>query len=144
MNGAQPKDFDAYAHGRPPAVRKRLAEMRETVRNAAPEATETISYGMPALRLDRMLVAFGAFQRHIGFFPGSKAIAAFANEISGYKSAKGSVQFPYDEPLPRELIARMVRFTVTAAVAKSARARGTAARGPAARTTAPRPQRRPT
>ena len=152
MRKTKVHDFDAYAYGFPAAVQKRLREMRDTVRRAAPEATETISYGIPALRLDRMLVWYGAFDRHLGFYPGAKAIVAFKDELAGYKSAKGSVQFPFDEPLPRSLIARMVKVAAdlqrggrpTAAAAPAARARGTAARGPAARTTAPRPRRRPT
>lgn len=86
--------------------------MRLTIRKVAPKATETISYQIPAFRLDRILVWFAAHANHIGFYPGASAIAAFKKELSEYKSAKGSVQFPFDEPLPLSLIARIVKYRV--------------------------------
>ncbi len=97
-----------------------LLQMRETIQKAAPQATETISYGMPAFRLGGILVWFGAHERHIGFYPGASGIAAFKEELAHYKHAKGSVQFPIDEPLPTALITRMVRFRVKERRASSA------------------------
>ena len=99
-----PADFAAYARGFGPQVQKRLRDVRTAVRRAAPGATETILYGMPAFRLNSARISFGAFAQHIGFYPGAAAIAAFKNELSGLTVAKGSVQFPNDRPLPIALI----------------------------------------
>ena len=74
------------------------------------KAKETISYGIPAFTLNGLLVWFAAHKNHIGFYPRASAIAAFKKELSAYKGAKGSVQFPFDKPLPRALISRMVKF----------------------------------
>lgn len=87
-----------------------MREVRRTVREAAPLATETISYQMPAFRLGGILVWFGAHASHIGLYPGASGIAAFKQELSAFKSAKGSVQFPFAQPLPLALIARIVKF----------------------------------
>jgi len=88
--------------------------MRATIRNAAPGATETISYGIPAFKTSRMLVWYAAFSNHIGFYPGAGGVAHFKKDLSGYKSAKGSIQFPFDEPLPLALVTRIVKFRVRA------------------------------
>jgi len=104
------KDFDDYASRFPKDVQRILREVRQTIRKASPKATETISYQMPAFRLDGILVWFGAHANHTGFYPGASGIAAFKKELSKYKSAKGSVQFPFDAPLPVALIARIVKF----------------------------------
>jgi uncharacterized protein YdhG (YjbR/CyaY superfamily) len=106
------KDFDGYARRFPKDVQQRLRRMRETIAAAAPGATETISYGMPAFRLDGILVSFGAYTGHIGFYPGASGIAAFKDDVSRYTSAKGSVQFPFDEPLPLALVTRIVKYRV--------------------------------
>lgn len=89
-----------------------LQELRATIKAAAPDATETISYQMPTFYLKGNLVHFAAFKKHIGFYPAPRGIEAFKDELSGYKGAKGSVQFPIDEPLPLELITRIVKFRV--------------------------------
>ena len=107
-----PKDIDDYADRFPKEVQQLLQKMRLTIKNAAPKAEETISYGIPAFRLNGMLVWFAAFKSHIGFYPGAGAIVAFNEELSAYKRAKGSVQFPFDEPLPLALVSRMVKFRV--------------------------------
>ncbi len=112
MGKSAPEDFDDYAEAFPPKVRGLLRKVRKTIAEAAPKATETISYRMPAFRQGRILVWFGAHENHIGLYPGASGIAAFKKEIARYKSAKGSVQFPFDEPLPLELIARIVKFRV--------------------------------
>jgi len=107
-----PKDFDNYLDRFPKDVQQRLQKIHLTVKKAAPQAREKISYGIPAFTLNGMLVWFAAFKNHIGFYPRTSAIAAFKKELSAYKGAKGSVQFPFDKPLPLPLISRMVKFRV--------------------------------
>jgi uncharacterized protein YdhG (YjbR/CyaY superfamily) len=103
---------DRYIEGFAEPVRSKLTELRETIRAAAPEATEKISYQMPTFFLDGNLVHFAAFTNHIGFYPTPSGIEEFSDELSRYKGAKGSVQFPLDEPLPLKLIARIVKHRV--------------------------------
>ncbi|HEX9197843.1 MAG TPA: DUF1801 domain-containing protein [Candidatus Bathyarchaeia archaeon] len=105
-----PKNIDDYIDSFPREVRQLLEKIRLTVRKAAPKAEETISYGMPAFRLDGILVWFAGYKHHIGFYPGASGIAAFKKELSAYKGAKGSVQFPIDKPLPLALVSRIVKF----------------------------------
>ena len=105
-------DVDEYISGFPPATRAMLQQLRETIRNAAPDADEVISYAMPAYKLNGMLVYFAGYAKHIGFYPGAGGIAAFKKELSIYKGAKGSVQFPLDQQLPLTLITRIVKFRV--------------------------------
>ncbi len=93
-------------------TRARLERLRELVREEAPQAEEKISYGMPGFRLKGMLVWFAGFAHHIGFYPGASGIAAFEHELGPYSYAKGSLQLPLDEPLPIDLIRRIVRFRV--------------------------------
>ena len=109
-----PKDFAEYAAGFPPTVRKALQSVRSAVKKAAPDAEEIISYGMPAFRQGTILVWFGAHTKHIGLYPKAAAMTAFKGELGVYKHAKGSVQFPLDEPMPLDLIARIVRYRVKA------------------------------
>jgi uncharacterized protein YdhG (YjbR/CyaY superfamily) len=104
--------IDEYIQGFPPEVQAILSELRSTIREAAPQASEKISYGIPTFYLNGNLVHFAAFKRHIGFYPDPSGIAHFKKELAKYKSAKGSVQFPLDEPLPLQLIARIVAFRV--------------------------------
>lgn len=105
-------EVDNYINGFPEDVRKILQQVRETIRKAAPEASETISYAMPTFVLNGNLVHFAAFKNHIGFYPVPSGIEAFKEEISVYKGAKGSVQFPIDKPMPLDLIERIVKFRV--------------------------------
>lgn len=107
-----PKGFDDYVDRFPKEVQRRLQKMRLTVKKAAPQAKEKISYGIPSFTLNGMLVWFAAFKNHMGFYPRTSAIAAFKKELSVYKGAKGSVQFPFDKPLPVRLISRIVKFRV--------------------------------
>lgn len=102
----------AYVQEQPPAIRKRLREIRSIVREVAPAATEKISYRMPAFFLNGVIVYFAAFRNHIGFYPGANGVAAFNDELAQYKHAKGSIQFPHDKPLPTALIKRVVRYRV--------------------------------
>lgn len=114
-----PKDFNDYAARFPNDTQSLLRKMRQIIRKAAPGATETISYGIPAFRTDRTIVWFSAFEHHIGFYPGASGIKKFKKELAGYKYAKGSVRFPLDEPLPVGLITRMVKFRVNEQRAKT-------------------------
>ena len=112
--------IDDYIAAHPPKIRTRLTAMRRTIRKHAPEAEERISYSIPTFYLNGNLVHFAAFDRHVGFYPGAAGIAAFQDALAGYKSAKGSVQFPHDEPLPLALVAEIVRFRVAQQATKRA------------------------
>lgn len=108
------KDVDDYIDGFPKDVQRKLKQMRTTIRKAAPGATETISYSMPAFKTNRMLVWYAAFSNHIGFYPGAGGVANFKKDLSRYKFAKGSIRFPFGEPLPLPLITRIVKFRLRA------------------------------
>jgi uncharacterized protein YdhG (YjbR/CyaY superfamily) len=101
-----------YIDRHPKEVQRLLRQMRLTIQKAAPQAKETISYRIPSFTLNGSLVWFAAFKAHIGFYPKSSGIAAFQKELSVYKGAKGSVQFPLDKPLPLALVGRIVKFRV--------------------------------
>ena len=106
------KTIDEYIDTFPEDVRAILNELRQTIRETAPEAKETISYQMPTFTLNGNLVHFAAFKQHIGFYPTPTGIDAFKEDLSRYKGAKGSVQFPIDQPLPLPLIRRIVKYRV--------------------------------
>lgn len=106
----KPKNIDEYISGYPKETQKLLAQFRATVIKAAPDAEEVISYGIPAFKFNGLLVWFAAHSKHIGFYPRVSAIKAFSKELSAYKGAKGSVQFPIDQPLPLGLIRKIVKF----------------------------------
>ena len=107
-----PTTIDEYIAGFPPDVQAILQQIREIVHEAAPEASEAIKYAMPTFVLNGNLVHFAAFKHHIGFYPVPSGIEKFKKELSGYKGAKGSVQFPLDEPMPFDLIRKIVKFRV--------------------------------
>lgn len=107
-----PATIDEYIERCPQDVQPILASIRAVIKESAPEAVERISYQMPAFYLNGNLVYFGAHTRHIGFYPTGSGIAAFKEELSAYKWSKGAVQFPLDEPIPYELISRIVKFRV--------------------------------
>ena len=106
------KNVDDYLSSFPEEMRILLQEIRKTIREAAPEAEETIKYAMPTYVLNGNLVHFAAYKNHIGFYPVPSGIEAFKVELSAYKGGKGSVQFPIGEPMPLDLIARIVKFRV--------------------------------
>lgn len=116
-----PADIDAYIAGFSEPVQALLQQVRATIRAAAPKATETISYGIPTFSLKGPLVYFAAFSRHIGFYATPTGHEAFAAELSHYKQGKGSVQFPFDQPLPLDLIERIVRYRVAQKSGKGVR-----------------------
>jgi uncharacterized protein YdhG (YjbR/CyaY superfamily) len=109
----KPISTDAYIASFPKKTQLLLKQVRVAIKEAAPKAEELISYGMPAYKLNgRPLVYFAGYEYHIGFYPTPSAIAAFKKELSIYKSAKGSVQFPLDKPMPVMLIKKMVKHKV--------------------------------
>ena len=111
-NQAAPQTIDAYIASFPEDVQAILQRIRMTIREAAPEAEETIKYQMPTFTQQGNLVHFGAFKKHIGFYPVPTGIEAFKDELAGYVQGKGSVQFPLDQPIPYDLIRRIVEFRV--------------------------------
>jgi uncharacterized protein YdhG (YjbR/CyaY superfamily) len=105
-------DVDEYIRRFPPDVQTLLERVRQSIKQSAQDATEKISYGIPTFMLNGNLVHFAAYKNHIGFYPGSDGIAHFEKELSEYESAKGSVRFPLDEPIPIALIEKSVQFRV--------------------------------
>lgn len=118
--GIEPKSssIDTYISSFPDEVQVILREIRRILRDAAPDAEEAIKYQIPTLVLGENLVHFAAFEKHIGLYPTPSAIERFKDELSGFKSAKGSVQFPLDSPMPYVLIKRIVKFRVDECRAK--------------------------
>ena len=104
--------IDAYIANFPKETQKILDQLRATIRKAAPEAEETISYAIPTFTLNGNLVHFAAFKNHVGFYPTPSGIEAFKKELSVYEAAKGSVKFPIEKPLPFDLITEIVKFRV--------------------------------
>jgi uncharacterized protein YdhG (YjbR/CyaY superfamily) len=107
-----PKTIDAYIAGFPEDVQDILKKMRRIIGDAAPDAREAIKYQIPTFVLGGNLVHFAAFENHIGFYPTPSGIEQFKDDLSSYKSARGSVQFPLDSPIPYNLIRRIVKFRV--------------------------------
>ena len=108
----KPNSVDEYIAWFPVATQKLLQQMRATIKKAAPQAEEGIGYAMPAYKQNGVLVYFAAFENHIGFYPTGSGVAEFKRELARYKSGKGSIQFPVDEPLPLKLVADIVKFRV--------------------------------
>lgn len=113
-------EIESYIASFPLPVQTILRQIRALVRETAPEAQEAISYGMPTFKLHGNLVHFAAYKSHIGFYPVPSGIEAFQAELSAYKMGKGSVQFPLDQPMPYDLIRRIVAFRVDENQAKAA------------------------
>jgi uncharacterized protein YdhG (YjbR/CyaY superfamily) len=111
-NQTAPQNIDEYIAGFPEEVQEILEKIRLTIRKAAPDAEETINYQIPTFTLKGNLVHFAAFQNHIGFYPTPTGIEKFKKELSVYEGAKGSVQFPLDQPMPLGLISKIVKFRV--------------------------------
>ncbi len=109
---AVPTSIDQYIQGFPEKVQILLTKLRTAVRKAAPQAIEKISYQIPPFYFNGNLVHFAAYKTHIGFYPTSSGIAAFQKELAEYETAKGTVRFPIDKPLPLDLIKRIVKFRV--------------------------------
>ena len=111
--GRAPKDVDEYLAGTPEPARSTLNKMREAIRSAMPpDSIETISYGIPAFKRQKVLVWFAAFSNHCSLFPTASVIEAFKKDLEGYSVSKGTIQFPLDKPLPISLIKRLVKARV--------------------------------
>ena len=106
------KNIDEFIAEYPENIQKVLKKVRATIRKAAPQAEETINYGIPTFTLSGNLVHFSAFKSHIGFYPTPSGIEKFKQELSAYEGAKGSVKFPLDKPIPHDLITKIVKFRV--------------------------------
>ena len=113
------KNIDEYVEAFPKEVQKILQQVRVTIKNAAPGAGEKIAYAIPTFVLNGNLVHFAAFKNHIGFYPAPSGTKAFEKELSIYKSGKGSVQFPLNEPMPLDLITKIVKLRVKKNLEKS-------------------------
>jgi uncharacterized protein YdhG (YjbR/CyaY superfamily) len=108
----RPKDIDEYIAVAPKEAKKKLLEMRACIRKAAPGAKEGLKWGMPAFSYKRILVVFAAHKGHIGFYPTPSAVKAFAKDLSKFATARGSIQFPMEKPLPLALIRKITEFRV--------------------------------
>ena len=115
----KPKSTDEYISSFPKEIQFLLQEVRETIKSAAPNANESISYGMPAYKLNgKAFVYFAGYKNHIGFYATPTGHAEFTEELSKYKQGKGSVQFPINEPMPLDLITKIVKFRVSEVLKK--------------------------
>ena len=112
MESKKATNIDEYIAQFPDAIQERLEQMRQTIHKAAPKAEEAISYAIPTFKLNGNLVHFAGYKNHIGFYPGAQGIENFKKELSKFKGAKGSVQFPHVQPLPLDLVTRIVKFRV--------------------------------
>jgi uncharacterized protein YdhG (YjbR/CyaY superfamily) len=112
--------IDEYIAAFPKNIQAILKTLRATIKSAAPDAEEKISYRMPTFFLKKNLVHFAAFKYHIGFFPTSSGVRAFEKELSNYKHSTGSIQFPMDKPLPLALVKKIVKFRVSENLQKAA------------------------
>lgn len=120
-NPTTPRTIDEYIASFPPNVQEILQKIRMTIKKAAPDAEETISYKMPTFMLGgKYLVYFAAYKKHIGFYPAPIGIEEFTEELALYQVGRGTLQFPLDEPVPFELIRKIVKFRVKEKVANAA------------------------
>ena len=113
-------NIDEYISNFPESTQQMLQQMRAAISKAAPKAEEAISYAMPTFKLHGNLVHFAGYKHHIGFYPGAGGIAAFKDDINKYKNAKGSVQFPLDQPLPLALVTKITKYRVNQNMEKAA------------------------
>src|SRR6266446_5826516 len=115
---SRPKTVGEYILAAPREAGRKLRDMRACIRAAAPGATESLKWGMPSFSHRRILVTFAAFKHHIGFYPTPSAVRAFANDLSKFATAKGSIQFPLEKPLPLPLIRKITAFRVRESIEK--------------------------
>jgi uncharacterized protein YdhG (YjbR/CyaY superfamily) len=109
---AKYKSIDEYIKSFPADIQETIQKLRKTIKEAAPEAKETISYQMPAFKLNGILVWFAMYKNHIGFYPRPSGIEAFKTELAPFKTSKGAIQFPLDKPIPYDLVKKIVVFRV--------------------------------
>lgn len=105
-------NVDEYIAVFPPGTQTILQEIRQAIKKAAPKAEEVISYNMPGYKLNGMLVWYAGYKNHIGFYPKPSGLKAFQKELSGFKSSKGAVQFPIDQPMPLSLVTKIVKMRI--------------------------------
>ena len=120
MKTNAPENIDDYIAGFPKETQAILKKIRLTIRKAAPDAEETIGYQIPTFKLKGNLVHFAAFKNHIGFYPAPTGIEKFKKELAIYQGGKGTLQFPLDQPMPYNLISKVVKFRVKENLAKAA------------------------
>ena len=108
----KPKTIEEYIDAAPVDVQEKLWQLHETIKAAAPGATEALKWSMPAYSYQKILVTFAVFKKHIGFYPMPSAVKAFAKDLKDFKTAEGSIQFPLERPLPLTLIKKIVKFRV--------------------------------
>ena len=125
-----PKDIDQYIATFPPETQNILEKVRQTIRDAAPDAKEVISYRMPAFKQNGILVYFAAWAKHIGLYPPISGDETLAKAVARYAGPKGNLQFPLDEPIPFDLIARIVKLRLKQVSVKSAAVRGNRKKDP--------------
>ena len=106
------QSVDDYISSQPAEMKSKLALIRHTIKKIVPEAEEVISYGMPAFRLNGMLVYYAAFKKHYSFFFGAAVTAAFLPELTDYKTSKGTIQVPAEDPVPLKLLTKITRYAV--------------------------------
>jgi uncharacterized protein YdhG (YjbR/CyaY superfamily) len=106
------KTVDEYISTFPAGTKKILQQVRTTIKAAAPQAEDVISYNMPASKLNGILVYYAAYEKHIGFYPTASGIKVFEDQLGDYKFSKGAIQFPIDKPMPVDLITKIVKFRV--------------------------------
>lgn len=116
----KPTTIDDYIANFPADIQEILQKVRDVIGTAVPTATETINYGMPTFKLEGNLVHFAAAKNHLGFYPAPSGITAFQAELADYNSSKGAVQFPYDQPIPYELIGNIAQFRANENLEKAA------------------------
>ena len=119
-----PETVDGYIAAKPEAIRAILCKVRETIRAAAPDASEKISYRMPTFWQGENLIHFAAFKNHLGVYPGDLGRLPFSEKIADYRHSRGAIQFPYDRPIPYDLIAEIAAYRVGQAEAKRAAGKG--------------------
>jgi len=123
MDKTKATTIDEYIAEYPDSTQSLLSELRNHIRMIVPDAKETISYGVPTFTLFGNLVHFAAYQNHIGFYPGASGVDNFKHELAGYQTSKGTIQFPINQPLPLELIEKIVRFRVNENLNKAAKSK---------------------
>jgi uncharacterized protein YdhG (YjbR/CyaY superfamily) len=116
----KPNSIQEYFSWFPPEIQAKLQQMREILQQALPEAEEVISYHMPAFKTTEMLVYYAAAKSHLGFYPTSSGVINFQEELAGYITSKGAIQFPYGEDLPEQLIVSIAQFRAQEAVDRAA------------------------
>ena len=121
MPKTKPTTVDQYIAAAPKEGQKKLRELRAILRKAAPKASEALKWGIPVFEEHRILFGYAAFKSHLNFSPTPAVLKAFAKELEPYKTGKGSIQFPYDEPLPKTLITKIARLRVKELKEKDAR-----------------------